>query len=415
MSEQIEANDAHNFGHGLLIRNSLYGQSNIKFNQISSSHLQASYSNCARWSSAVAKGSITNSARGSVSNDSNAAIFSFDDEVTERLKSLDELTLKFDKALSLASVSPSVHSDSNTGSPNTLLNASSQLEALRALRSISKVPEAMFKKNQALLFSSVMHPERLSSGDNLVHAIHINTCGDGKTAAVLVGARDCNRTVFVLPTIALMHDVEKRLEEASISFFSTKSMKDLDSMDANVEDILRNEVEDLVSRLNGVRILLITPEKAIQARFFKAITQWKNNCLARDETVIIVFDEAHLLLAWSFRNAMILCTSYLVKLNLPMVYLTGTMSPSVEPFFRKQLGFTTTNLKTFRNFSNRPEISYISYQVPSGRTYIQEVSEILIKNVDYLKSENVVMYYTQKRKVCLSFISIFVFNFLLFI
>ena len=217
--------------------------------------------------------------------------------------------------------------------------------------------EATAHSDQAAITS------RILQGQDVVGLL---PTGAGKSLPyMLAGLLLPGMTLYVGPLISLLQDQAERLRESGIGH--VEYISSAQSHDAKEVALARVQSE-------GIRFLLVSPERFLTAGFLEAL---KNRELWRGDISQIVIDECHCVSEWGheFRPAY-LSLGRIAKdrsrrfgAHAPLVALTGTASTVVLSDVLRELGITDSEACVRAANLDRPELAMrcTPVLVPNGR------------------------------------------------
>lgn len=191
--------------------------------------------------------------------------------------------------------------------------------------------------------SQVLAILRTSEGKSLLYLLPCQLPGAGTT-------------VVILPLVVLKAEMRRRCAEAGIEAHVWEADSDPD-------------------RLHSCPIIMVAVEQAVKHRFRDFLTRLH----VANELDRVVFDECHLAItAVSYRAAMGLLP-VLRKLAVQMIFLTGTMPPSMVPEFEGAM--LLRGARMVRSLTMRRDIYFHVSHCPPNRDFVRDFAVPGIQDV----------------------------------
>ena len=187
--------------------------------------------------------------------------------------------------------------------------------------------------------------------------------GFGKLLAVLTSAMyqrefqpsSQRLTVVIVPIIALIQDIKRRVEACGMS--------------AHVYDGSR-----LLVDLLGTNVVIVTHERANSASFRTGLETLNS----RNQLGTIICEEAHTFAAYStFRFSMIPLARFILSLKTSVVMLTATAPPQVLNLLQQVVGISSFTIT--REICDRGNLRYLRHTVEGEGTSLQAVTVHICK------------------------------------
>ncbi|KAJ5117450.1 DNA helicase recq5 [Penicillium atrosanguineum] len=181
---------------------------------------------------------------------------------------------------------------------------------------------------------------------------------EGKSLLYLLPCQlpSAGTTVVILPLVVLKAEMRRRCAEAGIEAHVWEAESDPD-------------------RLHSCPLIMVAVEQAVKQRFRNFLTRLH----VANELDRVVFDECHLAItAVSYRAAMGLLPE-LRKLAVPMIFLTGTMPPSMVPEFEQAM--LLRGARMVRSPSMRRDIYFHVSHCPPNRNFVRDFAIPGIRDV----------------------------------
>ena len=145
--------------------------------------------------------------------------------------------------------------------------------------------------------------------------------------------------VLVLPTVSLMGDMERRLKKDGFEVI-----------------VVRDDSEILIT--DFFQVFIVTYETINNSTFTHKLTK-----LAGDNQLgCIVFDEAQVVLLWSFFRKIDLCINFFSRYNVSLIFLSGTFPNWLSN--RLKTTYDLQNLQIHKEFTGQDGIAYFRACLP---------------------------------------------------
>lgn len=245
---------------------------------------------------------------------------------------------------------------------------------LEVLQNVFKL--SSFRSNQKKIINASMENK-----DILVSM----PTGKGKSLCYQLTAV-CNDgiTIVVSPTLSLINDQVKMLNNLNINATSLTSLTSAKEQQNILADLIKIENSNLI-------ILYICPEKFESEYFLKVLEHmYINNKINR-----IVFDEAHCMVQWndfrpSFTKIKKIRSLYP---NIPVMALTATSTVKVQNEIIQELKIPKNNIVVFKSSINR---SNLQYRVLSKTGNVIKTMFDRIVSKNNLKSTGIIYCFSKK-------------------
>lgn len=200
---------------------------------------------------------------------------------------------------------------------------------------------------------------------DLAHSLVLMPTGGGKSLCYQIPALVFDGgTIVISPLIALMQDQVDALVKRNIpAAFINSTVK---------PDMRAKRLNDFV---NGkLKLLYVTPERFRKKDFIEKITSTKISLLA--------VDEAHCISEWGhdFRPDYSRIAEFRELMSNPLtIALTATATPEVQKDIIEKLGLKRSEIKTFHEGIERPNLRLEAVDVYDEKETLKEIYDVLNK------------------------------------
>ena len=214
-------------------------------------------------------------------------------------------------------------------------------------------------------------------------AIFIAPTSAGKSLIAQVPAveKEDRLTIFVEPTLSLMHDQVRKLRDRGIR----AAYIDASQSEEEVGEVLKRTAE------NKLNILYITPERLASSAFLYAIQQ--------SRIFMVVVDECHCVLEWgySFRPAYLRIGEFID--SLPSRPIVAAMSATASPEECDKIAalLHMKEEKVFRSSLDRTNLSFLWRQIGDGEEVFEEKLRIMKSYIRKAREKGSVVVYCLTR------------------
>lgn len=222
------------------------------------------------------------------------------------------------------------------------------------------------------------------------HALVIMPTGMGKSLCYQIPAlcepqqpEAANLTLVVSPLIALMKDQVDALRKRGIDAVYINSSLTRSEREARYDAVARGEYH----------LLYVTPERFRKSEFIDVI--------ARRHIRLLAVDEAHCISEWGhdFRPDYTRLAEFRRLLDHPVtIALTATATPEVQRDIVRQLGLNDSEIRTFHEGINRPNLKLTVEEVWGVDEKLEQIEAIRRRFSD--TSGSGIVYFTLIRTLC---------------